>query len=138
MSLNSVILQGRLCADPDVRYTQDQKVVARFRIAVNRFKNDETDFINCVSFGKTAELIEKYFKKGSEILVNGRLQTGSYTKEDGTKVYTTDVIVNEINFCGTKSDNNSETTSAPSQNTQDNNFLDIPDVVDDEVEGLPF
>lgn len=136
MSLNSVILQGRLCADPDVRYTQDQKVVARFRIAVNRFKNDETDFINCVSFGKTAELIEKYFKKGSEILVNGRLQTGSYTKEDGTKVYTTDVIVNEINFCGTKSDNNSETTSAPSQNTQDNNFLDIPDVVEDD--GLPF
>ncbi len=136
MSLNSVILQGRLCADPDVRYTQDQKVVARFRIAVNRFKNDETDFINCVSFGKTAELIEKYFKKGSEILVNGRLQTGSYTKEDGTKVYTTDVIVNEINFCGTKSDNNSETTSAPSQNTQDNNFLDIPDVVNDD--GLPF
>ena len=136
MSLNSVILQGRLCADPDVRYTQEQKVVARFRIAVNRFKNDETDFINCVSFGKTAELIEKYFKKGSEILVNGRLQTGSYTKEDGTKVYTTDIIVNEINFCGTKSDNNSETTSAPSQNTQDNNFLDIPDVV--EEEGLPF
>ena len=136
MSLNSVILQGRLVSNPDVRYTQDQKVVARFRIAVNRFKNDETDFINCVSFGKTAELIEKYFKKGSEILVNGRLQTGSYSKEDGTKVYTTDVIVNEINFCGTKNNNNSETTSAPSQNTQDNNFLDIPDVVDDD--GLPF
>lgn len=136
MSLNSVILQGRLCADPDVRYTQDQKVVARFRIAVNRFKNDETDFINCVSFGKAAELIEKYFKKGSEILVNGRLQTGSYTKEDGTKVYTTDVIVNEINFCGTKNTNNSETTSAPSQNTQDNNFLDIPDAVLDSE--LPF
>lgn len=136
MSLNSVILQGRLVADPDVRYTQDQKVVARFRIAVNRFKNDETDFINCVSFGKTAELIEKYFKKGSEILVNGRLQTGSYTKEDGTKVYTTDVIVNEINFCGTKSDNNSESVATPSQNTQDNNFLDIPDAVLDSE--LPF
>ena len=136
MSLNSVILQGRLCADPDVRYTQDQKVVARFRIAVNRFKRDETDFINCVSFGKSAELIEKYFKKGSEILVNGRLQTGSYSKEDGTKVYTTDVIVNEINFCGTKSDNNNEAVATPSQNTQDNNFLDIPDAVLDSE--LPF
>lgn len=136
MSLNSVVLQGRLCADPEVRYTQDQKVVARFRIAVNRFKRDEADFINCVSFGKSAELIEKYFKKGSEILVSGRIQTGSYKKDDGTTQYTTDVIVNEINFCGTK-DSNAE-TSAPSQNTQDNSFLDIPDVVDDEVEGLPF
>lgn len=136
MSLNSVILQGRLCADPDVRYTQDQKIVARFRIAVNRFGNEKADFISCVAFSKTAELVEKYFKKGSEILVNGRLQTGSYTKEDGTKVYTTDVIVNEINFCGTKSDNNSEAVATPSQNPQDNNFLDIPDVVDEE--GLPF
>lgn len=134
MSLNSVILQGRLCADPDVRYTQDQKVVARFRIAVNRFKRDEADFINCVSFGKSAELIEKYFKKGSEILVSGRIQTGSYKKDDGTTQYITDVIVNEINFCGTK-DSNAE-ASAPSQNTQDNSFLDIPDVVDDD--GLPF
>lgn len=135
MSLNSVILQGRLVADPDVRYTQDQKIVARFRIAVNRFGNEKADFISCVAFSKTAELVEKYFKKGSEILVSGRMQTGSYKKEDGSTVYTTDVIVNELNFCGTKS-NNTETAPAPSQNTQDNNFLDIPDVVEDD--SLPF
>ena len=97
--MNRVNLVGRLARDPEVRYSQGQNptAVARFTLAVDRrFKRDgeaNADFISCIAFGKTAEFIEKYFFKGMRLGGSGRIQTGSYTKQDGTKVYTTDVVL---------------------------------------------
>ena len=100
--MNKTILTGRLTADPDVRYA-GEKAVARFTIAVDRIgKEKAADFIPCVAWEKKAEVIEKYFSKGSRIMVIGRIQTGSYTNRDGKKVYTTDVIVEEIEFMDSK------------------------------------
>ena len=97
--MNKVILVGRLTRDPDVRYSQGEQsmAIARFSLAVDRrFKRDgdnqSADFISCVAFGKTAEFIEKYVHKGTKLVLEGRIQTGSYTNKDGVKVYTTDVV----------------------------------------------
>lgn len=106
--MNKVVLMGRLVRDPEVRYSQSAEPIAvtRFTIAVNRrFKREnepDADFINCVSFGKTGEFIGKYFQKGNMILVTGRIQTGSYEK-DGIRHYTTDIAVEEAEFCESKS-----------------------------------
>lgn len=99
MATNVVVLTGRLTSDPEVRYTSGEKpmAVANFTVAVNRIKKDEADFPRCKAFGKTAEFIEKYIKKGSAVEIVGRLQTGSYEK-DGVKHYTTDVIADRVNF----------------------------------------
>ena len=100
MSINSVNLTGRFTRDPDVRYTDGGTSIARFTLAVDRrFKRDgeqTADFINCVAFGKTAEFIEKYFRQGMKLELTGRIQTGSYTNKDGAKVYTTDVIAEQV------------------------------------------
>lgn len=134
--MNSVQLLGRLVRDPEVRYTQGENAtsVARFTVACNRkYKKNseqEADFISCVAFGKTAEFIERYFNKGSSIALNGRIQTGSYTNKDGSKVYTTDVVVESLEFVGKKSDDSSADTSK-----QNNDFMNIPDDID---ENLPF
>ena len=135
--MNKVVLLGRLTRDPEVRYTQGDEpmAVARYSLAVDRQgKKDENkqnaDFISCVAFGKRGEFAEKYLHKGTRIAVCGRLQTGSYTAQDGTKRYTTDVVVDEHYFCGTK-----ETTSeAPA--TDEDGFMSIPDGLEDD--GLPF
>lgn len=105
--MNKVNLIGRLTKDAEIRYNTGNIAYTRFTLAVNRsFLNAdgerEADFISCVAWRKTAELIEKHFKKGSEIGVSGRIQTGSYDNEKGDKVYTTDVIVEEITFVGSK------------------------------------
>jgi single-strand DNA-binding protein len=105
---------GRLTRNADVRYTnkQDgtQMCVARFTLAVDRrFKQEgqpSADFISCVAFGKQGEFIEKYLKQGSKIAVSGRIQTGSYTNKDGNKVYTTDVVIDEVEFAESKNTNN--------------------------------
>ena len=136
--MNKVILLGRLTKDPEVRYSQGDNApaIARFSVAVNRkFKNAEgnyeADFINCVSFGKTAEFVEKFFHKGDMIALTGRIQTGSYTNKDGVKVYTTEVVVEEVEFAGSKS-NASETKQS---STDENGFMNIPDDISEE---LPF
>lgn len=106
--MNKAILMGRLTRDPEIRYSQGENAsaVANFSLAVDRrFKRQgeqEADFINCVSFGKTAEFIEKYLHKGSKVVVCGRIQTGSYTNREGQKVYTTDVVVEEVDFAESK------------------------------------
>ena len=106
--MNKVILMGRLTRDPEVRYTQgdNASAVARFSLAVDRrFKKDgeqTADFISCVAFGKTGEFIEKYGHKGTKFVVEGRIQTGSYTNKDGQKVYTTDVVVEQVEFAESK------------------------------------
>ncbi len=150
--MNKVILMGRLTRDPDIRYAQDtQAPVARFTIAVDRrFKRDNSqqtaDFISCVAFGKTAEFFEKYIKQGTKICLEGRIQTGSYTKQDGTKVYTTDVVAENVEFAESKSASaGSGYQAAPQQQAAPapspmeaagEGFMNIADGLEDE--GLPF
>lgn len=141
--MNKVILMGRLTRDPEVRYTQgdNASAVARFSLAVDRrFKKDgdqTADFINCVAFGKTGEFIEKYGHKGTKFVVEGRIQTGSYTNKDGQKVYTTDVVVEQVEFAESKAstDGNTTNNTTSSNAPTDTSFMDIPDSIDEE---LPF
>lgn len=135
--MNCVVLMGRLYKDVD--YKQNgEKSLAKFGVAVDRkFKNAEgkyeADFINCTAFNKTADFIAQYFKKGMRICLSGRIQTGNYQNKEGTTVYTTDVIVDNAEFCEKKSDN------APAQqNTAQSNedgFMNVPTSIDEE---LPF
>lgn len=104
--MNITVLVGRLTSDPQVKLAGDT-TVAKFTLAVNRFKKGEADFINCVAFGKTAENIANFFFKGNQIAIKGRIQTGSYDAQDGTKRYTTDVVVEDFDFIdGNKKENN--------------------------------
>ena len=138
--MNKTILMGRLTRDPEVRYTQgdNASAVARFSLAVDRrFKKDgeqTADFINCVAFGKTGEFIEKYGRKGTKFVVEGRIQTGSYTNKDGQKVYTTDVVVEEQEFAESKNSGSSDNNQSAPAN-KDMGFMNIPDGIDEE---LPF
>lgn len=136
--MNKVILMGRLTKDVDVRYTQGENsmAVSRYSIAVDRRgrsnQNDEqtADFINVVAFGRAGEFAEKYLRKGTKVLVTGRIQTGSYTNKEGQKVYTTDVIAEDQEFAESKGASNEP--KAESSNT---GFMNIPEGVD---EDLPF
>lgn len=137
--MNKVILMGRLTKDPEIRYggEKNDKAVARFNLAVDRrFKREgdeqTADFISCVAFGKTAEFLEKYARKGTKFVVEGHIQTGSYTNKDGNKVYTTDVMVESVEFAESKKSN--EDSEPPSQPDNDG-FMNIPDGIDEE---LPF
>ncbi|EDT26148.1 MULTISPECIES: single-stranded DNA-binding protein [Clostridium] len=104
--MNTVQLLGRMVKDPDINVTSNT-TVAKFTLAVNRFKKGEADFISCVAFGKTAENIANFFFKGNQIAIKGRIQTGSYDAQDGTKRYTTDVVVEGFDFIdGNKKENN--------------------------------
>lgn len=130
--MNRWIGIGRLTKDAEVRYSQgdSQMAIARFTVAVDRRgKNNEADFISCVAFGKTAEFIEKYFNKGMKIGICGHIQTGSYTNNDGKKVYTTDVVADEAEFVERKQD------GAPAPQADADGFMSIPDGID---EDLPF
>ena len=141
--MNSVNLIGRLSNSPEIRHTTNNQVVCRFTLAVTRrFKNPagdyEADFINCVAFGRTAELIGNYVEKGQQLAVEGRIQTGSYTAQDGSKRYTFDVVVENITFINSRKSaserKESESTTTNEQTdpfsdfgenvTIDDNFLD--------------
>lgn len=115
MDINVVVLVGRLTREADMR-SKDDKAIAKFSLAVNRMKKDEADFINCTAFGKTAEVVEKYTHKGSRVAVRGKIQTGSYTNKEGKKVYTTDVIVDDLQLLDPKSDE---------PVVKDNDFADV-------------
>ena len=149
---------GRLTRDPDIRYSagENGNAVARFTLAVDRrfARRDDpnaqtADFIGCVAFGRQAEFAEKYLHQGTKIAITGRIQTGSYTRNDGTKVYTTDVVVEEQEFAESKNAaaQNSGSSwqpapaaapapapSAPADLSADG-FMNIPDGIDEE---LPF
>ena len=138
--MNSVQLTGRLTRDPEVRYTDGGLSVARFTLAVNRrFKQEgspDADFIRCVAFGKTAEFIEKYFSQGRKMDLNGRIQTGSYTNQEGQKVYTTDIVVENVEFGESKGSGTSGGTQRQDPAIADSDgFMNIPDGIDEE---LPF
>lgn len=100
--MNSVNLVGRLTAKPELRFTNSNRAVTRFTVAVNRQKQEGADFINCITWGKTAENVNKHLDKGSMISLEGRIQTGSYTNSEGKKVYTTDVVAESVQFLNTK------------------------------------
>lgn len=150
--LNRVILMGRLTRDPEIRYSQNDQsmAIARYTLAVDRRgrrdSNDSqqsADFINCTAFRQQAEFVEKYLRKGMKIAVVGRIQTGSYTNREGQRVYTTDVIVDEHEFCESKGASENGAAVNPQHNRnngyQNNNsgdgFMNIPDGLDEE---LPF
>lgn len=101
--MNSVVLIGRLTKDVDLRYSNNQTAVGRFSLAVDRHDKDKNcDFISCIAFGKSAENLEKYVKKGNKVAISGRIQTGSYTNKDGRQVYTTDVVAERVEFIESK------------------------------------
>ncbi len=146
--MNKVIIMGRLTRDPDVRYSQGEQAtaVARYTVAVDRRfakkdSQDQTaDFISVVAFGKAGEFAEKYFKKGTKVIVTGRIQTGSYTNKDGQKVYTTDVVAEDQEFAESKNSGSSNSDSAQSSgdaapSASGDGFMNIPDGIDEE---LPF
>ena len=145
--MNKVILMGRLTRDAEVRYSQGDAstAVARFSLAVDRrFKRDgddqTADFINCVAFGRTGEFMERFGRKGTKFLVEGRIQTGSYTNKDGQRVYTTDVVVEQVEFAESKASNDNNggyvPTDRPSPSgAAGDGFMNIPDGIDEE---LPF
>lgn len=142
---------GRLTRDPEVRYSQGTQsmAIARFSIAVDRkFKREgepEADFFNCTAFGKPAEFVERYLRKGIKILLSGRVQNNNYTTREGQKIYDTQVIVEEVEFAESKNASANQTTaqapqygSAPQQHgyyTGGDGFMNIPDGIDEE---LPF
>ena len=127
---------GRLVRDPEVHYTQGENptAIARYTLAVDRRVKKEgeqsADFIGVVAFGKAAEFIEKYCHKGMKLLVTGRIQTGSYTNKDGNKVYTTDVIAEDQEFC-----ENKKTTEEEAPKTDADGFMNVPEGIE---ESLPF
>ena len=122
--MNFVALTGRLTADPVISFTTGEKCVSRFTLAVSKFGKDAgADFIACVAFGKTAELMEKYCAKGQQIAVTGRINTGSYEK-DGHKVFTTNVACDRIEFLS-KAEKKSEDGDIPSGFTPFNHEDDI-------------
>lgn len=145
--MNKVILIGRLTKDPTITYSengQKRTAIAKYGLAVARkFKREgenDCDFINCTCFGATAEFAEKYLRKGTKIAISGRIQTGSYTNKDGQKVYTTDVIIEEHEFCESKSASSGGNSNGPAQQATDtpkssDGFMNIPQGID---EDLPF
>ena len=162
--MNKVILCGRLTRDPEVRYSQgaEPMAIARYTLAVDRRRsrnndqNEQTaDFISIVAFGRNGEFAEKYLKKGTKMLVTGRIQTGSYTNKEGVKVYTTEVVVEEQEFAESKNaaasngsynggngggftapaSNNDLPFAEPAPTAAGDGFMNIPDGIDEE---LPF
>lgn len=119
--INKVVLLGRLTKDPELRYAQGNGMaVCKFTLAVSRpFKKDETDFINCVSFGKVAETINQYMTKGRQLAVTGSIRTGSYDSQDGTKRYTTDIAVDGFEFVGSGQGNSNNQQGNTSNNNND-------------------
>lgn len=146
--MNKVILMGRLTRDAEIRYSQGESstAIARFTLAVDRrFRrdNDEqtADFIGCVAFGRTAEFLERFGRKGTKFVLEGRIQTGSYTNKDGQRVYTTDVVAENVEFAESKNASGGDGfggagASAPSPSgAVGDGFMNIPDGIDEE---LPF
>ena len=137
--MNKVVLMGRLTRNLEVR-NNSGTVVAHYTLAVDRcFKrqndNQSADFISCVSFGKTAEFVEKYLKQGTKIIGSGKIQTGSYTNRAGQKVYTTDVVLEELEFAESKlSSENGSSLPEPQGKDIGDGFMEVPEYMDD----MPF
>lgn len=126
--MNNVTLMGRLTRDPELQYSNNGTAFSKFSIAVPRdFKREETDFINCLAFGKTAETIAEYLKKGRRMAIVGRIQTGSYQNSNGDTVYTTEVVADKFEFID----------SARSETSKNQSYSNNDDVLDDN-DDFPF
>ena len=140
--MNKVILMGNLTRDPEIRYSQGENslAIARFSIAVNRrFSRQgdtDTDFFNCTAFGKQAEFVEKYFKQGSRMLLTGRVQNDNYTNKNGERVYSVQIMADEIEFAERKSTADANASRGSSNGgggapeparAADDDFMNIPD-----------
>jgi len=145
--MNKVILVGRPTRDPEVRYSQGaegQMAIAKCILAVDRrFKREgdqqSADFIPLTAFGRQGEFFEKYVHQGTKLIVEGRIQTGSYTNNDGQRVYTTDVVVENTEFAESKASGGNNASSQPAaapQQSMSDGFMNIPDGIEDS--GLPF
>ena len=148
--MNKIILMGRLTRDPEIRYAQgdNQMAIARFSLAVDRrFKRQgdpDADFFNCTAFGRQAEFVERYLKQGTKILLAGRVQNDNYTNKNGEKVYSVQIIAEEIEFAESKGSGSQQSgdsqssfqpaTPSPAQ-AADDGFLNIPNGIEEE---LPF
>lgn len=147
--MNKVIMMGRLTRDPEVRYSQgaSQTAIGRFSLAVDRrFKREgepDADFFNCTTFGKQAEFVEKYLRQGTKVVITGRVQNDNYTNKEGQKVYSVQIIVEEIEFAESKnaaasnagaSNYQADSRPSPSQAAGDG-FMSIPEGAEEE---LPF
>lgn len=140
--MNRVFLLGRLCADPETRYTNSNIAMTRFRIAVNRpgkhEEGPEADFFQITAWRKTAEFVGKYFKKGRQILLEGRLQNNNWTDKDGNKRYKDDIVADQVYFADSKRDNgNTATANQPPAKTgqpEGSGFYDM----NENDEDLPF
>ena len=126
--MNKVILIGRLARDPELRTTAGNLSVATFSLAVSRPYTPQNggdagaDFINCVVWRRQAENLARYCHKGSQIAVEGRIQSRNYTAQDGTKRYVTEVLVDNLTFLGSRSDNQNSAVAAPQDNFGGNNY----------------
>ena len=142
--MNKIIIMGRLTRDPDIRYTQgeNQTAIARFSLAVDRrWKREgepDADFFNCTAFGRQAEFAEKYLKKGTKIAITGRVQNDNYTDRNGQKVYSIQIMVEEMEFAESKSKNaeaGQQDRSSERPSYEGDGFMTIPEGTEDE---LPF
>jgi single-strand DNA-binding protein len=134
--MNNVSLIGRLTQETTLRYSQSGTAILKNTVAVNRkFKKDETDFINILAFSKTAELIGNHLNKGDQIGIEGHIQTGSYENAEGKKIYTTEVVIDNITFIGGKK----QDKPAPKQETKvDNDPFQGNGTIDISDDDLPF
>lgn len=138
--INKVILMGRLTRDPEMRHTNNKTPVCSFTIAVNNGygEKQQTDFINCVAWNKTAEFVTKYFTKGKMIVIaDGRISTRSWETQDGKRAYATEVVANEVNFGESKTSpqlNTPQTAAQPPMQDDDDDFTPL----DEEDDDLPF
>lgn len=135
--MNKVVLIGRTTKSPELRYAPGTgTAVCRFTLAVNRpYKKDETDFINCVAFGKIAETIAQYVLKGRQVAITGSIRTGSYENNAGNKIYTTDVVLDGFKFIG-NSNNNQGNSGAWNQSEDTGMGFGVEEPIDEG--NMPF
>ena len=137
--INKVILMGRLTRDPEMRHTNSGTPVTSFSVAINNGygEKQQTDFVNCVAWNKTAEFVTKNFTKGKMIIVIGRITTRSWETQDGKRAYATEVVANEVNFGESKTSpqlNTPQTAAQPPMQDDDDDFTPL----DEEDDDLPF
>ena len=136
--MNKVILIGRLVKNPEVKQDANSAIsMARYTLAVDRLrtKKDEdpgADFINCVVFGKSAEFAKNYLRRGTKLVIEGRIQTGSYTNKNGQKVYTTDVVIDHQEFAESKASSSGDGNQQTTAKSADDGFMNASDLVPSE------
>ena len=135
--INKAILMGRLTRDPELRHTDSGKAVCNFSIAISEGygDNQRTEFVNCVAWNKSAEFVDKYFTKGSMIIVDGRISTRTWEGQDGKKNYVTEVVANQVAFGGFKKDKQEETSSDDAEDADDGEFVPLEEA---DADDLPF